>query len=92
MEEIESSFCFGISFDCSQDVSSMERLIITVKFINSYFKIEEKFFKLTTVRQLDSDSIYQQIKGLLVKFNLFHKLVAVSTDGEPKIASQKKVS
>ena len=86
----QSSFCFGISFDCSQDRTSFEQLIITVKYITNDFKVEEKYLKLITLEAKDSQSIFNKIQSFLKKENLLTKLVAISTDGEPKIASKKK--
>ena len=90
IETLKSSICFGMSFDCSQDISSMEQLVISVKYINSRLQVEEQFLKLLTVMEKDSESIFIKLRDVFIKEGLFNKLVAVSTDDEPKIASRKK--
>ena len=89
IQELKNSFCFSISFDCSQDVSTKEQLILTVKYLNYHYQVQEKFCSLITLSLKDSQAIFNKIWELLESESLVSKLVGISTDGEPKIASKK---
>ena len=89
VNELQKTEYFGMSLDSSMDISSIENLTITVRYLNRKNEIVETYLKLLSIKEKNAEYIFKTVIDFLTPQNLLNKIIGISTDGEKAIASLK---
>ena len=85
IKEIEEAKYLGLTLDTSMDISCIENLSITIRYLEQKNNVCEVFLKVLSIKEKNAEFIYQTFLNFLKSTNLLNKLIGISTDGEKQL-------
>ena len=80
--EIKEAHYYGIIMDSTIDISHVDQLSFCIRYVDSQFKIQERFLLFNDIKKSDSESLFQYLKKILSELGLELSLVrSQSYDG-----------